>query len=193
MRNHVQTSIEWKILCSIILLATLSRIAIPPFIGHLPNFSAIDAIALFSGAYFAKRAMACVLVLLSVWIGDLCLNKMFMGHWELFYSGCFWQYGCYILITLLGSQLLKSNISLSRVSAVALFSSILFFAISNFGVWCSGSLYPLTVDGLVACYVAAIPFFKNTLFSDVFFSIVLFGSFQPINTYLKSRLFNTSQ
>lgn len=168
-----------KILLSIILLATLTRIVIPPLINHLPNFSAIDAIALFCGAYFSRRSIALLVVFLSIWIGDIFLNKIFLNHWVLFYSGFYWQYACYFLITFLGTSL-KDKVKPIRLISACLASAVLFFAMSNFGVWYSGYLYPLTFDGLLACYIAAIPFFKNTLFSDLFFSLVLFGSFELI-------------
>lgn len=171
-----ESSSQSKIILAIVLFATITRIAIPPFLGnHLPNFSPIDAIALFCGAYFNRRLMAFGVGLLSVWVGDLFINKIIMGHWVLFYEGFYWQYGSYLLITCLGMILSHRTKSLWLLPT-CLISSILFFAISNFGVWCSGTLYPFTSNGLMSCYIAAIPFFKNTLFSDLFFSIILFGS-----------------
>lgn len=196
MKKMLQTltknTSEFKILLGILFFATLTRIAIPPFIGHPPNFSAISAISLFCGTYFSRRSMACVAVLFSVWLGDIFLNKIFMGHWVLFYSGFYWQYGCYFLITLLGISL-KGNIKPLRLASACLVSALLFFGISNFGVWYSGLLYPLTPDGLMACYVAAIPFFKNTLFSDLFFSMVLFGSFELIQIRLPASSFHSAR
>jgi hypothetical protein len=178
-----ENTLDVKILLSIILFATLTRIAIPSFLGHPPNFSAIDATALFCGAYFSRRSMACLVVLLSVWMGDILLSKIVMGQWNLFYSGFYWQYGCYFLITFIGAAL-KDKVSPLRLASACLTSSIVFFGISNFGVWCSGFLYPQTVDGLITCYVSAIPFFKNTLLSDLFFTGLLFGSFNLIKITL---------
>jgi hypothetical protein len=183
--STVSKSLTSKIIISIILLATLTRIAIPSFISHPPNFSPIDAIALFCGAYFGRRS-AFIVVLFSVWIGDVFLNKIFMGSWSLFYPGFYWQYASYGLITVIGMQL-KNNVNPLRLSLACLTSSVLFFGISNFGVWCSGFLYPLTIDGLVTCYIAAIPFFKNTLFSDLTFSILLFGSFSLMKSSVEKR------
>lgn len=178
-QSFLENKFNNKILLAIILVATLTRFAIPPFLGHIPNFSAIDSLAIFCGAYFSRRLTAIGILLVSVWVGDLFLNKIFTGHWMFFYSGCYWQYMCYALIALLGSTL-KNKIQPLRLLGICLSSSLLFFAISNFGVWCSGLLYPLTFDGLVACYVAAIPFFKNTVFSDLFFLMIWFGCFEFI-------------
>lgn len=177
-RASEEAALQSKIILSIVLFATITRIAIP---GHIPNFSPIDAIALFCGAYFPRRLIAIFVALLSVWVGDLLINKISMGHWVLFYQGFYWQYGCYLLITLLGTTLVNKVKPLHVVSA-CFASAILFFVISNFGVWYSGLLYPRNIDGFIACFVAAIPFFKNTLLSDLFFSTVLFGSAEWIQT-----------
>ncbi len=159
---------------SLIFFVFLTRIAIPPFLGHPPNFSAIDAMALFCGAYCSRRSMACLFVLLSVWTGDLFLNKLMLGHWDLFYPGFYWQYASYCLITLIGTTL-KERIKPLRLAYACLSAATLFFVMSNLGVWASGTLYPLTFNGLIACYVTAIPFFKNTLLSDLFFTMTIFG------------------
>ena len=63
-----------------------------------------------------------------------------------------------------------------NIAVAAVSSSVLFFVLTNFAVWARGVLYPLTSAGLVECYVAAIPFFGNTLAGDLFYSTVLFGS-----------------
>jgi hypothetical protein len=172
-----ENSFQLKLIFSIVLFAIVSRIAIPPFFGHIPNFSPLDAIALFCGTYFYKRIAAFVITLLSVWLGDIVINKMMLGHVVFFYPGCYWQYASYLLIAVVGMRL-HQGVTLQRVAKACLASSMLFFMISNFGVWMSGALYPMTTDGLIACYLAAIPFFKNTLLSDFLFAAVLFGSFE---------------
>jgi hypothetical protein len=63
------------------------------------------------------------------------------------------------------------------IAGAAFASSILFFVLTNFGMWLFSGLYPLTLEGLVACYVAAIPFFQNTVAGDLFFTALLFGGF----------------
>jgi hypothetical protein len=56
-------------------------------------------------------------------------------------------------------------------------SSVLFFVLTNFGMWASTSFYPHTPDGLVACYVAAIPYFRNMVLGDLLYTAILFGGF----------------
>jgi hypothetical protein len=173
-----------NILFSVIIFATLTRVAIPPFFGHLPNFSALDALALFCGAYCERRMAAVAITLVSVWVGDMLLTH------TLFYSGFYWQYGCYALIALLGSTISAPRTQKTCTGYIAMSafaSAVLFFVVSNFGVWFSGALYPQTLEGLVACYIAAIPFFKNTLASDLLFTAVFFGamSLQKRSTVLQ--------
>jgi hypothetical protein len=93
-----------------------------------------------------------------------------------FYSHMAVVYFSFALIVCVGLWLQKRR-SAFNIAGAALASSILFFLLTNFGVWAFGSLYPKTLEGLLACYVAAIPFFQNTLQGDLFFSVVLFGGF----------------
>jgi hypothetical protein len=72
------------------------------------------------------------------------------------------------------------RISVLRVAAAAIASSLTFFLVTNLGVWALGGMYPLTARGLAACYAAAIPFFQNTLAGDLFYSGLLFGGFALI-------------
>ena len=83
----------------------------------------------------------------------------------------------FILITLVGFFLLK-KIKLTTVIGAGLSASIIFFLVSNFGVWLGNPMYPQNISGLMACYVTAIPFFGNTISGDLFYSAVLFGTFE---------------
>jgi len=172
-----EKSNQFHLIMAFILFSIMIRVAIPPFFNAIPNFSPIDAIALFSGAYFNKRFTALMTTFLSVWAGDLFINKMLFGHWVLFYPGFYWQYACYFIMTLLGIRLVN-KIKVSSLITTSITCSILFFIVSNFGVWLNGTLYPFSINGLAACYIAAIPFFKTTVISDLLFSFILFGTFE---------------
>ena len=164
------------IISLLILLAAFSRL-----IPHPPNFTSLGAMALFGAAYFSKRYLAFLVPLLAMWLSDLALNNILYAQYfdgfVFFYSGFYWTYAAFIGIGLIGILLLKMtkphNILLASLSA-----SILFFVVSNFGVWTSGVMYPKDFSGLVACYVAAIPFFQNTVLGDLVYSGVLFGAFE---------------
>lgn len=152
------------------LLALVSGIvaaAALRLIPHPPNFSPIDAMALFSGAYLGRRALAFVAPL-----GALLLSDAILG----FYHNMAFVYGSVALIVLIG-WLVSSRRTPLWIGGAALASAMLFFIITNFGVWVSGAYYPSTLAGLAACYVAAIPFFQNTLAGDLVYAALLFGGF----------------
>jgi hypothetical protein len=81
----------------------------------------------------------------------------------------------YLAVMFLGNAVLKGNAKPRRVLASALAGSISFFIVSNFGVWAVWPTYPKTLGGLAACYVAAIPFFRNQFASDLLFTAVMFA------------------
>ena len=84
-------------------------------------------------------------------------------------------------------MMLKNRKSLAMIFAGTLSSSVLFFVITNFGVWFSGTMYTKTFEGLATCYVAAIPFFRNTLAGDVFYVAVLFGVYELALRFVLER------
>ena len=69
------------------------------------------------------------------------------------------------------------------IGGAALAGSVLFFVVSNLGVWLHGSLYPMTLEGLVTCYLAAIPFFRYTIAGDAVYTMTLFGGFALAERY----------
>ena len=156
---------------SAILIAAALRL-----VPHPPNFTPIGAMALFGGAYFGRRALA-----FAAPLGALLLSDLVIG----FHSGMPYVYGSVALIVLLGWAIAR-RIALVSVAAAAVASSVMFFIVTNFGTWATGELYPQTVTGLVACYVAAIPFFQNTLAGDLLFSALLFGGFALLEHRLPS-------
>ncbi|MCO4293824.1 hypothetical protein NF867_13215 [Solitalea sp. MAHUQ-68] len=160
-------------LLSFIALALISRIYLFPHAGIAP----IDAIALFSGAYFGRKWLGFICPLLAVWISDQIVNLQFYHKIVPFYDGFYWQYGCYILMVILASFMLKKPKVLS-VGGAALISALLFFVISNFGVWAGGTMYPMNGSGLTACYIAALPYLNMAVLSNLICCGVLFGGFE---------------
>ena len=150
------------------LLSAIAGAAALRLVPHPPNFSPIDAMALFSGAYLGRRALAFVAPL-----GALLLSDLVLG----FYHGMATVYAAVALIVVLGSIALR-RASPVRVGLAALASSILFFVITNFGMWLFSGFYPRTLAGFETCYIAAIPFFQNTLAGDLFYVTLLFGGFR---------------
>lgn len=136
---------------------------------HPANFTPVAALALFGGYHFSKR-QAALLPLLTVFIVDIFLG----GYYG---PTMFYVYGSYLLFILIG-QLVKGR-RLLTLAPATLASSLLFFIITNFGVWADPLFYyPHTLTGLLECYATALPFFRNTLLGDLFFTTVLFGAYE---------------
>ena len=151
----------------IALLCAIAAAAALRLVPHPPNFSPIDAMALFSGAYLVRRWMAFVAPLAALLLSDLALG---------FYHGMATVYAAVALIVVIGWWL-SPNRSVGRTAAAAFAGSVAFFVITNFGMWLFSGFYPHTSAGLVACYAAAIPFFQNTVAGDLFYTVLLFGGF----------------
>ena len=150
------------------LIAAIFAAAVLRLVPHPPNFTPIGAMALFSGAYLGRRAAA-----FAAPLGALLLSDLVLG----FYHGQATVYFSVALIVMVGIVAL-GRVSPLRVGAAALASSALFFVITNFGMWLFSGFYPRTLAGLEACYVAAIPFFQNTVAGDLFYATLLFGGFR---------------
>jgi hypothetical protein len=150
-----------------VLVGMIMAVAAARLIPHPPNFAPITAMALFGGAHFTKKYWAFLVPLGAMFLGDLVLG---------FHSLMPIVYGCFALIVCIGLSLRRRR-KILPVTIATLASALLFFTVTNFGVWAFSSLYPKTIEGLATCYIAAIPFFKNTLFGDVFYVVVLFVGF----------------
>jgi len=149
------------------ILAAILLAAAMRLMPHPPNFSPIAAMALFGGAYLGRRAIA-----FAAPLGALLLSDVVLG----FYPEAVFVYLSVGAIVLIGWALEKRRTVL-RVGAAAVAASVLFYLVTNFGVWLVMDYYPKSLAGLAACYVAAIPFFQNTLAGDLVFSALLFGGF----------------
>lgn len=158
------------VLAGIILLAALSRL-----LPHPPNVTPILAMCLFGGAYFTEKRWAFAVPLLAMIVSDLALSLL--SGYALLTPMRAVVYGCLLGVVALGTGLLR-RITTLRVAAGALSGAVGFFLVTNFAVWAGGTLYPMTWAGLVECYVAAIPFFRNTLIGTLGYSTALFGIFE---------------
>jgi hypothetical protein len=134
-------------------------------IPHPPNFAPIAAMALFGGAYFNKKWAAFLVPLAAMIITDLILG---------FHETMWAVYLSFALIVVIGMMMLKEK-KVGNIFFASVISSVIFFIITNFGIWLSTPYYEKTGLGLVSCYTAAIPFFHQTLLSDLFFVGILFG------------------
>ena len=170
----------------LIAFAVLMRLAEPVLLGRLTNFAPMTAIALLGGAAYARRSVALAVVLASAAISDMLVNPILHGIATPWYDGWYWQYLSYALIALAGRGLANRHSTL-RVAVGGVSASLLFFVVSNFGVWASTGLYPHTTAGLTQCFMMAIPFYQATLAADLFFSVVLFGCYSLASARLVRR------
>lgn len=168
--------VRWGALVAIILAAAAMRIA-----PHPPNVTPIAAMGLFAGAHLANRWAAFAVPLGALLVSDIVLGILVYGTAGL-WSRPF-VYGSFIGIVGLGLLVRRFNRSPLSIGCAALSGSILFFIVTNFGVWLRGTMYPLTLEGLALCYTAAIPFFRHTLLGDAFYAVVLFGGFALAQRY----------
>jgi hypothetical protein len=148
--------------CVLIALAAVLRIVPHPW-----NLTPIGAMALFSGSIFKDRWFAFLFPLAALFAGDL-----FIGLHRLMPV----VYASFLLSVLIGRWLVRPR-SVLRIGGGVLLGAIQFFLITNFAVWRVFDTYPHTGVGLVACYVAGIPFFWNALAGDALYGAILFGIF----------------
>lgn len=151
-----------------ILLAALSRL-----IPHPPNFSPLIAMALFAGASLSDRRLALIVPLAAMLLSDLLLG--FHGTMLFVYAA--------IALVVLGGRWLGARRSPGLLTGAAVGGSLLFFAVSNLGVWLSGGLYPLSGAGLLACFIAALPFLHTTFLSTLLYG----GLFVAVERWAVSR------
>ena len=138
-------------------------------IPHPPNFAPIAAIALFSAVYLNKKYA--LLVALSA----MLISDAFLGFADLWVTVS--VYGSFLLIGIVGFWL-KKNKNAQNLIGASLSASIIFYLLTNFAVWAATSWYPKTFSGLILCYEMAIPFFRNTIFGDLFYVGALFGLYE---------------
>jgi len=151
---------------SLILLLAFSRL-----IPHPPNFTPIVAVAIMSGYFFKNINLSYIVLLISMLLVDV-----FIG----FYKHMFFVYLSLFLITFIFFKI-SNKVNSKNLFIFSFLGSLIFFLVSNFGVWASGVLSPITnlpyeknLNGLINCYFLAIPFFTKTLISTIFFSYIVY-------------------
>ena len=142
---------------SAIILAAASRL-----IPHIPNFTPISAMALFGGACLTDKRLAYSVPLIAMFLSDL-----FLG----FHNAMIYVYASFVITTFIGIKI-RENITTISVISGSVISSVIFFLITNYGVW-EGS----REISLGATYVLGIPFFGPTMAGDLFYNGILFGMF----------------
>ena len=149
---------ELFLVVSLVIVGVFTRL-----IPHPANFTALGALALWSTTLFPRRSWA-----LAIPLGILVLSDMILG----FHSTMLWVYGTFALIAF-ASFWIQPKVSWTRAISGSLCASLFFFVVTNFGVWLVDGLYPMTAEGLANCYVMALPFLKNQIAGDLFFTVLI--------------------
>ncbi len=159
---------------AMLLIGMIAAAAALRLLPHPSNFTPIGALALFAGAHFDDKRWAFIVPLAAMFLSDILIG--FHGQMPVIY-------GAFAVIVCMGFVLREKRTAL-RVTGASLAAATFFFIVSNFAVWAFDGLYPMTFQGLVTCYVAAIPFFQNWLAGTLLYSAALFGGFALLEAKL---------
>lgn len=163
--------VSWVIASFFIFGAAIFRI-----LPHPSNFTPIIGMALFGGTYLSRKTA------MVIPLAAMILSDFFIGFYNPLLMA--FVYIPFIFIVILGFWV-RNHKKWYNVIGASLISAFLFFLISNFGFWLFGEFYPKTLAGIVSCYIAAIPFFKNNLLSSLFYTFLLFGLYEFLESQLK--------
>ena len=141
-----------------ICLSIFLALAISRFVPHPPNFTSLIALSFYVPLIFGLFYLPIVII-------SFALTDLFFG----FHQTLFFTWGSILLIGLISKYFFNSLI---KRLAGALTGAVIFYLITNFGVWLTGS-YPLGLEGLIMSYFAGLPFFAYTLISTIVFSAII--------------------
>jgi hypothetical protein len=179
--------IDKSVIVSFILLVVIASLyRIMP--GRPFGFAPQIAMALFAGSIIKERKFSFLLPILSMLVSDVIYEVLYQTGASAipgFYEGQLLNYLMFGAVTVVGFWIKKENVLHIAVGSLA--GATFYFIISNFAVWIGGGLalnnlpYAKTMDGLMSCYAAALPFYKMSLYATLFFNAVLFGGYFLIN------------
>tara|TARA_R100000750_G_C2319267_1_gene85655 strand:+ start:56 stop:562 length:507 start_codon:yes stop_codon:yes gene_type:complete len=151
-----------KIIITFLFISVI--LALGRIIPHPPNFTPILATAIYTPYMVNDKWIAVLIPLSAMFIADIIIG---------FHPYMLWVYGAIGLSTLISSWSMRFNKKYIQLGVMAILSSILFFIITNFAVWAIWDYYPKTIDGLIICYIKAIPFFQNTLLGTIIYTAII--------------------
>ena len=157
---------------TIVFVLALSRV-----LPHPPNFTPILGMAFFAGAVFDKKIYSYCIPILAMLISDLYLG-FHAGMPIIYFAICV----CILIGTFFHSKL---NLTTSFLGISA--GVISFYLISNFAVWYGSGMYASDLNGLITCYIMALPFLQNTILSSAIYGIAAFGAYRLAEKYINFR------
>ncbi len=174
-------NIRNSILALIIIAAAATRFLNLGSFSSWSNFTPIGAMAMFGGAYFSDKLKAYAVPLITLLVSDVVVNYSYFHKLVLFYDGAFWVYLSFVLMVFVGTYIKK--VSLISVLAASVVTVLIHWLVSDIGaVLMTGSLYPKTFAGYLQALVAAVPFERNLLVSNLVYGLLMFGGFEYAKT-----------
>jgi len=154
-------------------------------IPHMPNFTPVESLTIFGAAYLSKKHWAFIISVVLLYFSDFIINNTIARSFFPDVQGIVWfsSYMMYnflamAMIVIVSSKII-SKVTIKNVGVSILLASVIFFIITNFGAWANEkSIYSNDFNGLMASFMAGIPFFRNSLLSNIVFTTVIFGSFE---------------
>lgn len=176
------------------VLGSVCLLMMTRLISHVHNFTPAEAIVLFGAVLYSSRYLAFVMPLVIMYIFDFAINNTIARPFFTEQTGLIWfsdymLYNslAYVCIAGIGFVFLR-DLKFKNVVSGAIIASVIFFLISNFGVWMgSATLYAKTWTGFVSCYVAAIPFFKVSLLSTLSYVLIFYGSYILVKNIISKK------
>jgi len=153
---------------NVLLAVLIVACALSRLLPHPPNFSPLEATALFAGAYFAHRGLAMLVPLAAMALSDAVLG---------WHDGLPLVYACIAAMALAGSVVLRTRRTPARIALSGLGAALFFFFVTNGAIWLSAGT-DFCTGTLGACYAAGLPFLKNQLAGVAFYSVLLFGTWR---------------
>lgn len=176
--NMKKMKFEHYLAFSAVVLGAVFMRLIP----HIPNVAPIGALALFSGATLPGLGGLLIPLL------AMSLSDYFLG----FHATIPYVYGSFALIVGIG-YIIHKKVTPLRVATGSLLGSVLFFIITNFGVWVTSPMYEKNVGGLLKSYMMGLPFFRNTVIGDLFYNAIFFVGYILLLTISKQIVFNVKR
>jgi hypothetical protein len=163
----ITASRQAQIFRAVIIVCFIAFAAVVRILPHPWNFTPLGAMALFSGAKLGRSWKAFLVPLAALFFGDLFIGL----HWLMPVV-----YLSFALSVVVGIFFRRRQ-SFGPLAIATLLGATQFFLTTNWAMWAFGATYPKSLRGLLACYAAGVPLFRNTLAGDAFYAFVLFGGF----------------
>ena len=165
----MRISVKRAAALSILLVALDVAVRLTP---HAPNFTPVAASALFASFLLGSGILAAAVPIVALAISDLVIGAYDWRIMVVVYSS--------LAVPVLFGRYVRGHLGAARILTSVLAASIIFFLTTNFAVWYYESLYTRDVRGMVQCYMSALPFFRNTVAGDLFWSSILFTSYAVV-------------